>query len=163
MKYKDDPRMFPQAKIPVALLLEGRFQSLFSNRVPTATADSMANVYHEPFLSEAEKPGRVIVVSDGDIFMNEVTEQGPQQLGFSVGDNYRFANQDFIENCLEYMVNPSGILETRAKDFTLRLLDSAKVEKDRSFWQFINIGLPLLLVVLGGYIYQVIRKRQFAS
>jgi ABC-2 type transport system permease protein len=164
LKNAADPRNFPRANIPVAVLLEGKFQSLYANRVPTAVADSMANVYHEPFLSESEKPGRVIVVGDGDIFMNDVTEQGPQQMGVSVGDdNYKFANQDFVENCLEYMVNPSHILETRSKDFTLRLLDPAKVEKDRSFWQFINIGLPLLLVILGGYIYQLIRKRKFAA
>ncbi|HWB94050.1 MAG TPA: gliding motility-associated ABC transporter substrate-binding protein GldG, partial [Puia sp.] len=117
MKYKDDPRMFPRANIPVAMLLEGKFQSLFANRIATAVADSLANVYHEPFLAQAEKPGRVIVCGDGDIFMNDVTEQGPQPLGFSVGDGYTFANQDFIENCLEYLVDPSGILETRSKDF----------------------------------------------
>ena len=163
MKYKVDPRMFPRANIPVAVLLEGKFQSLFAHRVPTTVADSLANVYHQPFVAESDKPGRVIVCGDGDIFMNEVTEQGPQPLGFSVGDNYTFANQDFVENCLEYLVNPSHILETRSKDFTLRLLDSAKVEKDRSLWQFINIGLPLMLVVLGGYVYQIIRKRKFAS
>ena len=163
MKYQDDARMFPRANIPVAILLEGKFQSLFANRVPTAIADSLANVYHEPFVAESDKPGRVIVCGDGDIFMNEVTDNVPQPLGFSVGDNYTFANQDFVENCLEYLVNPSHILETRSKDFTLRLLDSAKVEKDRTFWQFINIGLPLLLVVLGGYIYQLIRKRKFAA
>lgn len=163
MKYKDDPRMFPRANIPVAVLLEGKFQSLFAHRVPTTVADSLANVYHQPFVAESDKPGRVIVCGDGDIFMNEVTEQGPQPLGFSVGDNYTFANQDFVENCLEYLVNPSHILETRSKDFTLRLLDSAKVEKDRSLWQFINIGLPLMLVVLGGYVYQLVRKRKFAA
>jgi gliding motility-associated ABC transporter permease protein GldF len=163
MKYKDDPRMFPRSNIPVAMLLEGKFQSLYANRVPTAYADSLNTIYHLPFLSESDKPGKVIVVSDGDIFMNEVTEQGPQALGFSTGDNYTFANQDFVENCIEYLVNPSHILETRSKDFTLRLLDSPKVEKDRAFWQFINIGLPILLVVLGGYLYQFIRKRKFAA
>ena len=163
MKYKDDPRMFPQAHIPVSMLLEGKFQSLFANRVPTAVADSLANYYHEPFVAESEKPSRVIVCSDGDIFMNEVSERGPQPLGYSQGNDFTFANQDFIENCLEFLVNPSHILETRAKDYTLRLLDTVKVDKDRSFWQFINIGLPLLLVVLGGYVYQFIRRRKFAS
>ncbi len=161
MKYLDDPRMFSKSNIPVAMLLEGKFQSLYQNRIPTAVADSMANVYGQPFIAQSEKPSRVIVCSDGDIFMNEVTQQGPQALGFSQGDNYTFANQYFIENCLEYLVNPSHILETRSKDYTLRLLDPTKVEKDRAFWQFINIGLPLLLVLLGGYAYQLIRKRKF--
>ena len=62
---------------------------------------------------------------------------------------------------MEYLLDPSGILETRAKDFTLRLLDESRVETDRSFWQFINIGLPLIIVVLGGYVYQTVRRRRY--
>jgi len=154
--------MFPMADIPVAVLLEGKFQSLFANRVATDVADSLSAVYHEPFLAEAEKPSRVIVVSDGDIFMNEVSQRGPLPLGYSQGNDYTFANRDFIENCVEYMVNPSRILETRAKDFTLRMLDPTKVEAGRTTWQMINIGLPILLVVLGGYVYQQVRRRRFA-
>jgi ABC-2 type transport system permease protein len=61
------------------------------------------------------------------------------------------------------LVNPSGILETRAKDFTLRLLDPVKVEEGKAIWQFINIALPLLLVILAGFVYQQIRKRKYAA
>jgi ABC-2 type transport system permease protein len=163
LKYKDDPQMFRQPNIPVAVLLEGKFHSLYANRLSSTMADSLANVYHQPFVAEATTPGRVIVCADGDIFMNEVTERGPLPLGLSRDDNYTFANQEFIDNAVEYLVNPSGILETRAKDFTLRLLDTAKVEKDRPFWQFINLGLPLILVIFGGYIYQAVRRRKYAS
>lgn len=162
-KQANDPRFFSMPNIPVAMLLEGKFSSLFAGRVGTAVADSLANVYKQPFLSVAEKPSRVIVMADADIMMNEVDPQrGPLPMGFSKDIDYQFANQDFVENCIEYMVNPSGILETRSKDFTLRLLDPAKVEADRSFWQFINIGLPILLVIAGGYLYQFLRKRKFA-
>lgn len=162
-KQANDPRIFNTPNIPVAMLLEGKFNSLFAGRVGTAVADSLANVYKQPFLSVAEKPSRVIVIGDADIVMNEVIPQrGPLAMGFSKDINYQFANQDFVENCIEYMVNPSGILETRSKDFTLRLLDPAKVEADRPFWQFINIGLPILLVIAGGYLYQFLRKRKFA-
>jgi hypothetical protein len=83
-------------------------------------------------------------------------------MGYNKDIPFQFANQDFVENCFEYLLNPSGILETRSKDYTLRLLDPAKVESDRSFWQFINIGLPILLVILGGYLYQLLRKRRYA-
>jgi len=163
LKYKDDLKMFPESNIPVAILLEGKFRSLFSGRLSSTMADSLANVFHTPFLSEAASPTRVIVVSDGDIFMNEVTDRGPLPLGRNEANGYTFANKDFIDNSVEYLVNPSHILETRAKDFTLRLLDPAKVEADRPFWQFINIGLPILLVVVGGYIYQLIRRRRFTQ
>jgi ABC-2 type transport system permease protein len=163
IKVANDPRVFTQHNIPVAMLLEGKFKSLFSGRVSTAVADSFANVYKQPILAESEKPGRVIVMADADIVMNEFSQRrGPTPMGYSTDINYQFANQDFVENCFEYLVNPSGILETRAKDFTLRLLDPAKVEKDRAFWQFINIGLPILLVIAGGYLYQFFRRRKYA-
>ncbi|HEV9036839.1 MAG TPA: gliding motility-associated ABC transporter substrate-binding protein GldG [Puia sp.] len=163
LKYKDDPKMFPLANIPAAVLCEGKFQSLFENRIASEVADSLSTVYKEPFVAVGEKPSRVIVVSDGDIFMNEVSQRGPMPLGYSEGNGgYTFANQDFIDNAVEYLVNPSRILETRAKDFTLRMLDPTKVENDRTLWQLINIGLPILLVVLGGYVYQAVRRRRFA-
>ncbi len=95
-------------------------------------ADSLANIFHTPFVSEAAAPTRVIVVADGDVFMNEVTDRGPMPLGFNEANSFTFANKDFVENSLEYLVNPSRILETRSKDYTLRLLDPAKVE-DGSF------------------------------
>jgi len=161
LKYKDDPAYFNQPDIPVAMLLEGNFHSLFENRLPQVLADSLANAYGQPFAPVSTTPGRVIVVADGDLFMNAVTQRGPLPLGFSRDDDYQFANEYFINNCVEYLLNPSGILETRAKDYTLRLLDPAKVDKDRGMWQFINIGLPLILVVLGGYAYQTLRRRKY--
>lgn len=162
VKVASDPRAFTQHNIPVAMLLEGKFQSLFAGRVGAAVADSLANVYKQPFQASAEKPGRVIVMADADIVMNDVSQRGPLAMGYNKDISYQFANQDFVENCFEYLVNPSGILETRAKDFTLRLLDPAKVEQDRNFWQFINIGLPILLVIIGGYLYQLLRRKRYA-
>jgi len=163
LKYKDDPRIYNESNIPVAMLLEGKFHSLFANRIGAVVADSLNNVYHQPYLADAPATAKVIVCADADIFMNEVTPRGPLPLGFSRDNNYTFANQDFVENSLEYMVNPSGILETRSKDFTLRLLDPSKVDSDRRYWQFMNIGLPLILVVLGGYAYQLIRRRKYCK
>lgn len=162
VKVANDPRAFTQHNIPVAMLLEGKFQSLYANRVSTAVADSLANVYKQPFLASAEKPGRVIVMADADIVMNDVYQERPYPMGYNKDISYQFANQDFVENCFEYLLNPSGILETRSKDFTLRLLDPAKVEKDRNFWQFINIGLPILLVIAGGWLYQLLRRKRYA-
>jgi ABC-2 type transport system permease protein len=161
LKYSEDHTYFNQPDIPVAVLCEGTFHSLFENRLPQALTDSLANAYGQPFTPVSTAPGRVIVVADGDLFMNQVSERGPMPLGFSRDDSYQFANDEFINNCVEYLLNPSGILETRAKDYTLRLLDPAKVEGGRSMWQFINIGLPLILVVLGGYAYQLIRRRKY--
>ena len=122
-----------------------------------------------PFMESSVSETKMIVVGDGDIVLNDVSgKNGPLPMGlniFNLGSQYeyQFANRDFLLNCLEYLVNNSAISETRNKDIVLRLLDSTKVKEQRTTWQFINIALPVLLVVLFGFIYQQIRKRKYAA
>jgi ABC-2 type transport system permease protein len=163
VKLIDDPKVFNQPNIPAAVLLEGKFNSMYANRISSGMVDTLANIYKQPFLANAEKASKIIVCADAEIVMNEVTERGPLPMGYNKDINYTFANQDFIQNCLDYLVNPSGILETRSKDFTLRLLDPKKVEDNRSFWQFIAIVMPIALVILCGFIYQVLRKKKYQA
>jgi gliding-associated putative ABC transporter substrate-binding component GldG len=147
----------------VAALLEGKFRSLYANRIPSSFADSMA-AYNVPVKSVCDSSTKMIVVADGDIAANQVSQQyGPLPMGYNFYTNYTYANKEFYSNSLEYLVNPSGILETRAKDFTLRLLDLKKVKEQKSTWQFINIGLPVLLIILFGFIYQQARKRKYGN
>ena len=101
------------------------------------------------------------MVADGNIVLNEVEQTGPLPMGFSKDVEYTFANQDFFQNCVEYLTDSAGILESRSKDFTLRLLDAKKVEDQRSLWQMVNIGIPIILVILFGLIYQALRKRKY--
>jgi hypothetical protein len=61
------------------------------------------------------------------------------------------------------LVNPTDILGTRSKEYTLRLLDPKRTKDEKSKWQFINIALPILLIILFGVIYQQIRKRKYAA
>jgi hypothetical protein len=95
--------------------------------------------------------------------MNEMSERGPLPLGFNKDINYTFANMDFLENCVDYCVNPSGILEARSKDYTLRLLDPEKTDENKTFWQFVNIACPLLVILLCGFIFQFFRKKKYST
>ncbi|HVU83300.1 MAG TPA: gliding motility-associated ABC transporter substrate-binding protein GldG [Puia sp.] len=160
IKTAGDPGAFNRSDIPVAVLLEGKFSSLYANRVSPETEDSLGG--QQPFLKSGEKPARIIVCADADVVMNELSENRPLPLGFSKDINYTFANMDFLENCLEYCVNPSGILEARSKEYTLRLLDPEKTEDDKTFWQFVNIVCPLLVILLCGVGFQYIRKRKYS-
>ena len=161
IKKASDPKEFQQSHIRVAALLEGKFQSLFANRISDVQADSFAQFYHQPFLKSGEKKSRIIVCADGDLVINELSAQGPLPLGFSKDMNYTFANADFLSNCIEYCVNSSGVMEARSKDYSLRLLDPEKTEDERSFWQLINIVLPMVVIVLCGMIFQFIRERKY--
>lgn len=154
---------FQQKAIPVAVLLEGSFRSLYTGRIAKAVVDSL-NFLKRPYKATGQAGGKMIVVSDGDIALNQFSSaDGPLPMGENVFTRYTFANKDFFTNCLEYLVNPSDILQTRSKEYSLRLLDPKKTEAEKGKWQLINIALPIVLVVLFGAIYQQARKRQYAG
>src|SRR4029078_12976848 len=90
-------------------------------------------------------------------------QDGPLNMGMHQFNKYQYANKDFFLNCLEYLTNPTGILEARSKDYTLRLLDNTKVENNRGYWQFFNIGVPVVFVALCGLLFAWIRKRKYSS
>ena len=148
--------------IPVAVLLEGKFNSLYANRLTQSVQDSVSKALGKPFLSSAAKSTKQIVVADADIVTNAVTQtEGPLPMGELPYENYRFANREFFLNCLDYLVNQNGLFEARNKDFTLRLLDKQKTETNKTMWQFINIVLPVAVVVIFGVAYQWKRKRKY--
>ena len=148
--------------IPVAVLLEGKFNSLYANRATQSTKDSVAKALNKPFASSGEKITQQIVISDADIVTNEVSQtSGPLPMGELPYENYRFANREFFLNCVDYLTSTSGIFESRNKDFTLRLLDKRKVADEKLNWQLINIVIPIAVIVLFGIIYQYRRKKLF--
>lgn len=163
VKTEEDLKTFTKPFIPVAVLLEGKFNSLFTNRISSATKDSLGNLYKSPFLSSSYDSNKMIVVSDGDIVTNYVSQQkGPLQMGQNPFTGYQYANREFFLNCLEYLVGNPGILETRGKDYTLRLLDKKQIEEHRAFWQMLNIGLPVLLILLFALVYSLLMRRRYS-
>jgi hypothetical protein len=163
------------------MLLEGKFTSVFRNRATQLQRDSLAAAGLR--FKESSVENKMIVVADGDIVLNDfVPGNGPNSspVPLPMGWNkYTYteymkqsemgklfipvANREFVNSCLEYLVNNPAISETRSKDIVLRLLDSKKIQAQKSTWQFINIGLPVLLVILFGWIYQQVRKRKYAA
>jgi gliding-associated putative ABC transporter substrate-binding component GldG len=162
VKGDDDLRSFSVSRIPVAVLLEGKFNSLFANRIGKTVVDSVVRVTGKPFLAKANKEGKQIVVSDGDIVTNAISPSaGPLPMGLLPLENYRFANREFFLNAIDYLVSKNNLFESRNKDFILRLLDKVKVNEQKTSWQFINILLPIFVVIIFGILYQWIRKRKY--
>jgi ABC-2 type transport system permease protein len=158
--------LFNKKDIPAAVLLEGQFTSFYKGRIGSAQRDSLEAL--GGFKTKSTPESKLIVVADGDIVLNDVTSNGPLPMGmnlYTVGSQYeyQFANRDFLLNCLEYLTSKSSIIQTRKKEIVLRLLDTQKVEADKTKWQLINIALPILLVILFGGVYQQFRRYRFAS
>lgn len=156
---------FKKANIPVAVLLEGKFTSFFKNRVSQAITDSLEQ-YGVSFMQECITDNKIIVVADGDMVLNSISKNEPLPMGvnpLTVGSQYQyqFANATFLQNCLDYLLNPSNLSEAKAKDYTLRLLDSKKVTANKTMWQLITIALPIALVILFAFIFQWLHKRKY--
>lgn len=172
-KVAPDNNKFVRNAIPVAMLLEGQFTSLYKNRVGKAELDSLA-AHGSPYRATSDET-KMIVVGDGDMVLNDVTpDAGPLPMGWNkymfrefqnqTEDGKYFvqaANEQFLLNCTEYLVNNAAISATRNKDIVLRLLSPKKISAQKETWQFLNIGLPVLLVLLFGWIYQYVRKRKY--
>ena len=158
----EDLRTFNQSYIPVAVLLEGKFSSLFTNRIGKEVMDSVQKITGKPFLGTAIKEGKQIVVSDADIVTNYVSNtSGPLPMGLLPLENYRFANREFFLNSMDYLVSNNNLFESRNKDFVLRLLDKKKVAEQKTTWQFINIVSPIVVVIFAGLFFQWRRKRKY--
>ena len=159
----EDVTKFNRKNIPVAVLLEGKFTSVYANRASKEQLDTL-KTYNLTFQRESITSGKVIVVGDADIVLNQVSELiGPLPMGTNKYTNIQYANKDFFLNCTEYLADKKNILDARAKDYTLRLLDVQKTATQRSLWQMINIVVPILLVCFFAFGYQWWRKRKYTK
>lgn len=162
---KDDADFltFNKSHVPVAVLLEGNFTSLFANRLTNTIRDSVQASSGFPFAAASVKPGRQVVISDADIVTNAVSNTtGPLPMGQVPFEEYRFANREFFLNCVDYLVSNNGLFQARNKDVTLRVLDKRKVAEQRTTWQLVNIALPIVVILLFGAVYQWRRKQQYS-
>ncbi len=159
-----DFRSFIKSYIPVAVLLEGKFNSLFNNRVSAVLADSIKRATGKPYLGRAVESTKQIVVADADIVTNEISQTtGPLPMGMLQMENYRFANREFLTNSIDYLVANNHLFESRNKDFVLRLLDKKKLLEQKTMWQVANIAIPLILVLLLALILQWRRKSKYSA
>jgi ABC-2 type transport system permease protein len=141
-----DPKQFQSDSKPVGVLIEGVFPSNFKNRpIPSGISEPSA-------IPQNASPAKMIVIADGDIFKNQInnTDGSSYPLGFDRFTREQYANKNFLLNAADYLYDDSGIITLRNKEIKLRLLDRAKIRQEKIFWQFLNIGLPLILLIVCG-------------
>ena len=157
MQYKPDPSMFPQREVPVMLLMEGEFTSLYKNRVPPAISES-----REIGFKASCENGKVIVAGDGDLIRNDFAKGRPVPLGYDRYTNSTFGNKDLLLRAIDYLCDESGMMALRNKDFRLRLIDPAVLESDTRPLRILNVSLPLAAVLITGVIRFYLRRRKYS-
>jgi gliding-associated putative ABC transporter substrate-binding component GldG len=139
--------------MPLAVLLEGSFHSMFENRVLP---------FKQATFESAGKKNKMIVISDGDLIKNQLDKNfQPVELGYDQRSGNLYDNKDFMLNCVNYLLDDTGLINIRSKDLDLPLLDKEKVFENYGTTQVITIGLPLLILVLFGVLFTYLRKRKY--
>ena len=147
---QDEFNKGPQA---MAVLLEGTFESVFKNRISQLSTKL-------PF-KELSKTTKMIVISDGDIAQNQVSRGVALPLGYDNYEKRQYGNKDFILNSIDYLLEEEALIDVRTRELKMRLLDSQKINQERSFWQALNMLAPILLIILFGLIKQYRRKKKY--
>jgi len=161
MIYPQKSEMFNKPYLPVAVLLEGKFHSRYQNLLAPEYLRLLDSL-KIPFKPICDSDNSMIVTSVGDIFKNDYTEKdGPLQMGYNKWTGEFFANRSFLLNCLEYLTDHSGILESRSKDVKLRLIDNGRAKEEKTKWQFINVVIPIAMVLVFASCYFFFRKRKY--
>ena len=144
---------FNDGNKPLAVLIEGSFASVFKNRVKPLDLNGV---------QEEGVPNKMIVISDGDLIKNQIREGKPLELGYDKWTNNFYGNKEFLINSINYLLDDDGLINIRNKQVNIPLLDPAKIEQKKTKWQFINIGAPVVLLFIFGWIFNLMRRRKHA-
>ena len=160
LRQAPDKRMFNSKGKNVAYLLKGTFPSLYANRIPQEIVDDQATDFMEESKSTA-----MIVVADGDIIRNQIDirTRKPLPLGFDQYTQNTYANKEFIENAMSYLVDGEGLIDIRSRELKVRLLDMTKINQERTKWQVVNTLIPIVLIVALGFVMAFIRKKKYSK
>lgn len=155
-----DEQLFNRGNLPVAVLLEGQFQSVWRNRLAT----SFTSIAEMGYKAQCDEPTQMIVVSDGDMIRNGTapSEQGlyPLPLGYDRYTQVEFANKTFILNAINYLAGDEGLIAARPRNIAIRRLDAVKAKNQRTYWQVATTLYPVLLVLaLGGTVFAIRQLR----
>ena len=143
-----------KGNIPLSVLLEGSFHSMFENRVLP---------FDQKTFEAKGKENKMIVISDGDLIRNQLDKNfQPVELGYDQRSGNLYDNKDFLINCVNYLLDDNGLINIRSKDLDLPLLDKEKVYENYTRTQFLTIGLPILILVLFGLVFTFLRKRKYS-
>lgn len=151
---EQNPQSFNKGNQNLAVLIEGEFQSVYSNRIPPFNIQKALN---------KSIPTKMIVIADGDVIKNDVIRNVPQELGFDRWTGQTYGNKEFLLNAVNYLLDDNGLINIRSKEIAVAFLNQQKIASEKTKWQLINILLPLVLLLVFGFVFNYFRKKKYAS
>jgi ABC-2 type transport system permease protein len=161
-KQKPNPNLFNAKEVPLAVLLEGTFSSLYTNQF-TSDLKILLGKQNATFIAKS-MPNKMIVIADGDIIANDLDSKGmPLALGYDRYTQKQYANKEFILNCFEYLVDDNNLIEARNREVKMRLLDKAKIIDQKQLAQITIFFVPTCIIIIFGIMYNNNRKRKYTK
>jgi len=151
---EQNPQSFNKGNQILAVLLEGEFNSVYTNRVKP---------FNIPGAKDKSIPTKMIVIADGDVIKNDVIRNVPQELGFDRWTGQTYGNKEFLLNTVNYLLDDNGLINIRSKEIAIVFLNQQKTATEKTKWQLINILLPLILLAGFGFVFNYFRKKKYAS
>jgi ABC-2 type transport system permease protein len=153
---------FNKPFMPVAVLLQGEFQSVFKNR----SVNEFMNGTHYTFKDKSTAT-KMAIIADGDMLRNDVsiTPSGPRisELGYDRYTQQTFDNKSFVLNLINFLTDDEGMMQLRTRELKIRLLDKSAINKNRGVYQVIIVILPVFLTILAGVLFFYWRRRRYAK
>lgn len=147
--------------LPLAVLLEGSFRSAYYDRLPTALISDPDVAYRERSPRTAQ-----LVIGDGDVIGNRVDPAKGMyyMLGFDRYANAKiYGNRELLMNAMNYLLDDRSLISIRSRTIVLRQLDPERIVGERTSWQLVNIGVPVLFSIAFGILFNLARRRRAAA
>lgn len=152
VREEPDLLTFDKQDIPFGVLLEGEFDSAYKGRIKPFKIDTPR---------EKGTPTKMIVISDGDVIANEVSQGRPMELGVDKWTNFKYGNKEFLLNAANYLLDDTGLVNLRSKVVKINFLDKEKAFKEARKWQMVNIFIPLILLFGFAMVFNHFRKKRY--
>ena len=152
---------FNTGYLPVAVLISGEFQSNFTNRIPPAGITNKRD-----FRSKSVKTKQMFIAG-GSIIRNETngiaSDSTTLPLGYDRVMDVTFGNETFLVNAINYLSNREELIQLRARNISIRLLNKHISIQKRTTLQFINVVLPLICLILFALTFNWVKKRRYSA
>lgn len=135
-----------------AVSLEGKFNSAYATR-------SEKNGF--PNFKNNSSENKMIVIADGDVGRNQTMKGQPLPLGADILTQQQYGNDQFLRNCLDWLLDDSNLIDLRNRNIEARLLDKRRIDEEKNNWQWFNLLTPLAILGLLGGIFYWLRKKKF--
>ncbi len=142
-----------KGNLPLAVLIEGQFKSAYTNRVKPVNLEGTL---------EEGKQNQMLVIADGDLIKNQLRNGKPLTLGYDKWTNNTYGNKEFLVNSINYLLDDTELINIRNKKVSIPLLDVQKIRDEKSKWQLINIGFPVIIILISGFVFMYFRKKKYS-